>query len=363
MKRLHAMAILVALFLSLATLGFAGGNKEKADGSEETDASETTETTSETPTGNAERTPIVDLGEDQEYVATVNGTGIPRADFQQAVARAQQQMAMQGQSPTPNQIPSLQQDVLNQMIAEELLYQEGVDQGIEATDQQVSTQLQQIRSQFQTDEEWESALSDNQTTEEQLVEDIKRSVVVQQMVTQATQDMEAVSDEAVEAFYADNPSFFESGEQVAAGHILISTEDLSTEAEIAEARERAEEIRRMLVEENADFAELAKERSEGPSGPRGGDLGTFGRGQMVPAFEEAAFAMEPGEISDVVKTQFGFHVIRVTDRIEAGSIPLENVEGDIRQYLQTQKRSEVIGEYVDTLRDDANVAVAEDLQQ
>jgi peptidyl-prolyl cis-trans isomerase C len=364
MKRLHAISILVALLLGVSTLAVAGGGKEKGAGTPEaSDQSEASESPAPTSTDDTDRTAIVDLGQDQQYVATVNGTGIPRADFEQAVARAQQQMAMQGQSPSPDQVPALQQDVLNQMIAEELLYQEGIDQGLEATEEQISGQLQQIRSQFQSDEEWEAALSDNQTTEEELVEDIRRSVIVQQMVTQATEDMEAVSDQAIEDFYAENPSFFESGEQVAASHILISTEGLSTDAEIAEARERAEETRRLLLEEDADFAELARERSEGPSGPRGGDLGTFGRGQMVPAFEEAAFALEPGSISEVVQTQFGFHVIKVTDRIQAGSIPLENVQGDIREYLQTQKRSEVIGGYVDTLREDANIAIAEDLQQ
>lgn len=139
--------------------------------------------------------------------------------------------------------------------------------------------------------------------------------------------------EAYESFAADNPDM----EQVHARHILVDTQD--------DARALIEELRN-----GADFAALAREHSTGPSGENGGDLGYFGRSSMVPAFAEAAFSMEPGEISSApVETQFGWHVIKVEDRRSAP--PMAEVEGDLRQQLA----QDLIGEIVGTLRDGADV--------
>ena len=106
-----------------------------------------------------------------------------------------------------------------------------------------------------------------------------------------------------------------------------------------------------------DFAELAKEFSEGPSKDNGGDLGCFGRGQMVPPFEEAAFALGEGEISDVVETQFGYHIIKLTGRKPERQIPFEEVEGQIRQSLLDQKINTEVNAWIADLRANATVDI------
>jgi peptidyl-prolyl cis-trans isomerase C len=176
------------------------------------------------------------------------------------------------------------------------------------------------------------------------------------MIAEAVEETTEITDAEVQEFYDENPQYFEQGEQVAARHILISTEGMETDEAVEEARSRAQDVRQEL-EDGADFAELAKEKSEGPSASRGGDLGTFGRGQMVGPFEEVAFALEEGEISDVVKTRFGFHVIQVTEKIESGVAPVDQVSQNIRQYLSQQKQAEALNAYVDELREDAEIVV------
>src|SRR4029450_5651220 len=105
-----------------------------------------------------------------------------------------------------------------------------------------------------------------------------------------------------------------------------------------------------------DFATLAKESSEDPgSAPKGGDLGTFGRGQMVPAFEQAAFALKPGEVSGIVETPFGFHIIKVTERIPARKLPFAEVKDRLKLEMVQQKRQRAQQSFVNSLRAKAQI--------
>ena len=100
-----------------------------------------------------------------------------------------------------------------------------------------------------------------------------------------------------------------------------------------------------------DFAELAREYSEGPSAPRGGDLGSFQRGSMVQIFEDTAFALEPGGVSDIIRTEFGFHIIKLTDRSEGGTLSFEDARDAIETYLRQEKEQEAVTAYVQELKE------------
>ena len=113
---------------------------------------------------------------------------------------------------------------------------------------------------------------------------------------------------------------------------------------------------KILIEAGADFAELAGKHSQGPSGKRGGELGYFSRGDMAKPFEDAAFALkEPGELSDVIKTRFGYHLIKLEDRREAGLVPFEEVQEKLQEYLQQEKVKEAVQSYVKQLRQEAEI--------
>lgn len=134
---------------------------------------------------------------------------------------------------------------------------------------------------------------------------------------------EAVTDAALQAAYDASYGAAEPAQEYNASHILVEDEDT--------AKDLTKQAR-----EGADFAELAKANSTGPSGPNGGDLGWFGAGMMVPPFEEATFALEPGAISDPVQTQFGWHVIKLNEVREQPAPTLDEVRGELTAQLQQQ---------------------------
>jgi peptidyl-prolyl cis-trans isomerase C len=163
-----------------------------------------------------------------------------------------------------------------------------------------------------------------------------------------------VTDAEVDEFYAANIEKFATPEQVRARHILVKVESGTTTEQKAAAKKKIEEVL-AKAREGVDFAELARDYSEGPSAPQGGDLGLFTRGRMVPAFEEAAFSMKAGEVSAIVETRFGYHIIKVEERKPAGTANKEEVTDRIRQFLNQQKLSETVMARLEALREDAKV--------
>lgn len=151
-----------------------------------------------------------------------------------------------------------------------------------------------------------------------------------------------VSDEEVEKFYNENESNFHTPEQIKASHILVKEEDTAKEVEAK-------------IKDGADFAELAKQYSECPSKEKGGDLGLFGRGQMVPEFEKAAFELKVDQISGLVKTQFGYHIIQKTDAVESKKQDLADIQDKLKAHLQNSEAEKMISVRLEELRKDATI--------
>jgi parvulin-like peptidyl-prolyl isomerase len=144
-------------------------------------------------------------------------------------------------------------------------------------------------------------------------------------------------------------------EQIRARHILIKATGEDAAAK-AVALEKIAVIQKRL-DAGESFALVAIETSEGPSGSKGGDLGLFGRGQMVAAFEEAAFALQPGEVSGPVETQFGIHLIKLEERVAAETVPLETASPKIIEYLSQQKLYESVETLITDLRETGDVKI------
>jgi peptidyl-prolyl cis-trans isomerase C len=288
--------------------------------------------------------------------AVVNGTTITQEALAFETQRMIEQMARQRQGQVPDEasMPQAREDVLNRMIEEELLYQDSQSKDIKVPEARVTEELASIKQRFPSEKEYQDALAGIEMSEADLTRKITRGMAIEQLIKEHVIQETAVSDVESRAFYDQNASMFEKPEQIQARHILIKMEGDVTEAQKAEALKKIEMIRKKALE-GEDFAALASEYSEGPSSVKGGDLGHFSRGQMVKPFEDAAFALKTGEISEVVETQFGYHIIEVTDQQPASVVSYETVQAQIVERLKQEKSRREIQQYIETLRSQADI--------
>ncbi len=208
-------------------------------------------------------------------------------------------------------------ETLDLMISDEIIRQETEKENISVTDEEIAAEIAVYEEEYGAAEQLEAALAENGMTMEDLKEEVQAYVKIEKLIGPNIE----ITDEQIEAYFEENKDSLGQSAKVEASHILTET------------KEEAEEIKAQLAD-GADFAEVAKEQStDTVSAENGGQLGTFGAGEMAPEFEEAAFAMEVGGISEPVETEFGFHIIKVTDKTEATAPTLENSKEQIEGLL------------------------------
>jgi peptidyl-prolyl cis-trans isomerase C len=286
--------------------------------------------------------------------AVVNATVITQEDLDRELSVIQQRLLSEGKILNESQLLETKKKVLEGLINVELLYQEAQMQGAKVSDEAINNQLGNVKSRFPNKDEFKSALSKINLTEAELITQIKRALTVQQFIDQKFVQKVTISDKEPRAYYDANQAAFKQPEQVKASHILIKVGPQADEPQKAAARKKIEEIQQR-VQKGEDFAALAKEFSEGPSSPKGGDLGYFRKGQMMKPFEEAAFALKPGEVSDMVETSFGYHLIKLIDKKPESTIAYEDIKDKIQEYLKQKKVREQVDLYVADLRGKAKV--------
>ena len=292
------------------------------------------------------------VGESQsaeQKVAVVNGTVINQAEFDSEMNRVLERLQRTGRFPNDLERSQIKKQVLENLIARELLYQESQKKGIKVDQKEIEAQLTALKGRFPSEVEFKKALSTMNLTEAGLRFQFERDLAIRKLLDDQIGGKSTVSEKESRAYYDSNLGSFKKPEQVRASHILIKVDPGADEAKKAEARTKIESLQAKL-KNGEDFGALAKEYSEGPSGPKGGDLGFFGRGQMVKPFEETAFSMKPGQVSGMVETRFGYHLIMVTERTPESTLSYEEVKDRLEQYLKKQKVQEEIAAYVETLK-------------
>jgi len=183
---------------------------------------------------------------------------------------------------------------------------------------------------------------------------IERGLVIQEFIDEEIGGKVMVPEKDVKTYYDTHPDSFKQPEQVRASHILIKVDPKADESKKAAARKKLEEIRRRLLK-GEEFVALAREFSEGPTNVRGGDLGYFRRGQMVKPFEDTAFALKVGELSEVVETQFGFHLIKVTGKKPETTIAYVDIKERLQKYLKDEKVQQEVTVYIEELKTKSKV--------
>ena len=278
-----------------------------------------------------------------EVVARVNGADIRMGDLRRA-----EKVIMSGQrglQVPPEKQKEFDQEALSQLISAELLYQAGQKLAVKDLDKKVDDRVAQDKARFTSAEDFTKAIKALDMDEKELREFIRRDMVIANFIDQTIAAKITVPEEESRKFYDQNQDKFTRGETVRASHILCGVDAKATAEEKKKAREKAEKLRKELTA-GADFATLAKENSTCPSSKQGGDLGYFGKGQMVPPFEKAAFALKPGEVSDVVETQFGYHIIKLTDKKGPQTVAFKDVHPSIDEYLRNQKVQAAVNAYL-----------------
>ncbi|HBA89344.1 MAG TPA: peptidylprolyl isomerase [Geobacter sp.] len=287
-----------------------------------------------------------------DAVVRVNGKPITRLELD----RSMKIMLTQSRAQIlPTELKKAQEGVLEQLTNSELLYQAAQEVEMKELDQQVKRQIEENRKRYASEVEFEAALAAVDMTRKELEEFTRRDVAINNMLEKRLGEKIEIGDNEAKNFYDDNKSkYFDKKESVRASHILIGLASGATEEAKKEAREKAQALQKR-AQAGEDFAKLAQEASTCPSKAKGGDLGVFGKGDMVVTFEKAAWALKPGEISEVVETQFGFHVIKLTDRIAPKTEKYDEVKEKIVDYLKKEKIRSQVPALIKELREKAKI--------
>ncbi|MBE3072931.1 MAG: peptidylprolyl isomerase [Acidobacteria bacterium] len=289
-----------------------------------------------------------------DVLARVNGEAVPKADFEQAVRSLE---ARAGQGVPFEKRNEVYRQVLDQLIGYRLLVQETKTRKLTVTDAEVDTQIAQIRQRFPDEAAFTKALGEQNVTLAKLKQDTRTQMMISKIIEAEVGPTISVTDKDVQTFYDQNKERFNEPEAVQASHILIRFPEKADEAAKKQARARAETVMKQ-VKAGGNFAALAKEFSQDPgSAANGGDLGFFPKGQMVPAFDATAFSLKPGQISGIVETPFGYHIIKVADHRAARTVPLTEVSQQIRQFLTQQQQQQKAEAFVNQLKAKAKIII------
>ena len=268
-----------------------------------------------------------------------------------------------GQIPE-EQLGQIREKMLKQtvddFVSRTLLTEAAVKQGITVSDAEINTEIDKIKTTLPQGMTLEQALQSSGITEEKLRSEIRFSLQIKKAVEAQNPDKKAPSDKEIEDYYTANKKMFEVPETVHARHVLIKAEEKDDQKTKEAKKAKAEDLQKK-IKGGADFASVAKENSDCPSKAKGGDLGTFQRGQMVKPFEDAAFSQEINTVGPVVETKFGYHIIQVLEHNQPKTKSLSEAKDAIANDLQQKKLQEDAAKYIADLKSKANIVYAEGL--
>jgi len=245
-------------------------------------------------------------------------------------------------------LPKLEAKALDQAIGAKLLLDQAARLDIPVTEKDIDAEVARVVQQVGGEENYKKALAAQGIAEADFRKELEKGARVNMLVNQACAHVADPTEDEVTAFYEAHKAEYVEPPQVLCQHILVKG---SNDA----ALDKIKEIRERIVNDKADFAEEAKKHSDCPSGAQGGSLGWFGRGMMVPEFDKAAFEMKKGEVSGVVTTEFGYHIIYKADERGGGQQTIVDVHDQIKDLLRHEARGKAMDAYVAELREKATI--------
>lgn len=314
-------------------------------------------------------------------VATVNGRDISARLFDMYLKNGRTELGLNDSNEDGRRkLELLREGIVSELIDRALIADEAERRGLKMSPEQLDEAVKREIKQMGGEEKFTTYLSEHQLARDEFAE-IVRTQLYGELLRQELSKGLQVSDEELKAYYEQHRTEerFKKPERVEASHILIGARpyqirqqlerekglagealDRAVAEEISARRERAEEVRRRATAKGADFAALAREFSEDPgTRGQGGSLGSFLRDTHPRAFDEAAFSLRPGEVSKVVQTDFGFHVIKVAAHEDARSYTFEEIAPEIRRLLLAQREAENLRSWLANARRNARIHINE----
>ena len=293
-------------------------------------------------------------GASEGKVAVVNGKIITKVDFDREMVMVNERFSQMGKTPSIAEISEIKLKLLENLINLELLYQSSQKEGIKVDEKNVNEIYEKWRKQIPNEDALKEILTKLNISEAGIKDKFRRGLTIQQFIEKKFGQKVSVSDQETKSFYDSRPDYFKIPEQAHASHILIKSDPKADASQKAEARKKIQDIQKRL-KKGEDFAELAKKFSQCPSSAKGGDLGYFGRGQMVKPFEDVAFSLKPGEVSGIVETDFGFHLIKVLDKKPETTLGYQNVKDRLVAMLKNEKIQKETDLYLEQLKKNAKI--------
>ena len=294
----------------------------------------------------------------EEIIARVNNQIITRTDYE----REQQQLKDEAQQQDPANAPKMvsegQKDVLRGLIDRELLLEKGKDLNISA-DTELIKRLDEMRKQMklETMEDLEKAATAQGVSFEDFKQNMRTEIITQQVIQREVGSRINVTKDDEQSFYGQHKSELQRPEQVKLSEILVSTEQAGDDqAKIAAAQAKADDLLRQ-IKAGANFEEVAKKESQGPSAAQGGDLGLFERGKLAKQLEDLTFGMKKDAVSDVIRTKQGFVILKVTEHQNAGVPAFSEVEPRVQEAVYMQRLQPALRVYLKKLREEAFIDI------
>ena len=300
-------------------------------------------------------------------IAKGKGVEVKRSQLDAAMIGVSAGLKARGQTVNPDQMTGIERQVLNDIISLQLLLAKATPADKAKGQELFDKAIQRLK----TDGKLTDAEFDEKLSTQLRIQGLTRAEWNKQRLDQAIagavleREMKVVvTDDEVKKYYEENPAKFEQPEMVRASHMLISTRDTATGAEMTAEEKKAklklaEDVRKRALA-GEDFAKLAKEYSDDPGSKDKGGEYTFPRGQMVPEFEAAAFSLGTNQISDIVTTQFGYHIIKLDEKIPAKKLELAKVSDDVKEGLKSQQLQKLLPAYLEATLKEADVKILDD---
>lgn len=353
-RRLSFLLLLAVLAFGTLACGAESTEADPAGDAADTPASQTPETPEgSSPDGAAatsEAPEAFDPSTLPDVVATLGDREISRQQLMDEAQAARAQLLQSGVPDAATRSREFYTQALDQIIADELIYQEARREDLLPSDEEVEQRIEALRARVPEGRSFDELLAAQGMTLEGLTEEVRRTAAMQKVLEAKIAPKVSVDDAQARTFYEENLDRMQMPPRVKARHILLEVSQDASEEDRQAARETARNLRSQ-IEEGADFAALAREHSEdSSSAQQGGELPWLMPGQTVPAFDQAVFSLEPGTLGPVVESRFGYHVIQVLDKQPEQTAPFEQVKDRILSSLREQQTREQLLAHVDELK-------------